>query len=55
MDLKKLAAALIPDGDLLPIEEYENIYPERVREPKAEITRLAPSPTGFIQDRKSVV
>lgn len=48
MDLKKLAAALIPDGDLLPIEEYENIYPERVREPKAEITRLAPSPTGFI-------
>ena len=27
MDLKKLAAALIPDGDLLPIEECENIYP----------------------------
>lgn len=48
MDLKKLAAALIPDGDLLPIEEYENIYPERVRAPKAEVTRLAPSPTGFI-------
>lgn len=48
MDLKKLAAALIPDGDLLPIEEYENIYPERVREPRAEVTRLAPSPTGFI-------
>lgn len=41
MDLKKLAAALIPDGDLLPIEEYENIYPERERSPKA--------------DRKSVV
>ncbi len=48
MYLKKLAAALIPDGDLLPIEEYENIYPERERSPKAEVTRLAPSPTGFI-------
>lgn len=48
MDYKKLAAALIPDGDLLPTEEYEKIYPERERSPKAEVTRLAPSPTGFI-------
>ncbi|MDE6001864.1 MAG: glutamate--tRNA ligase, partial [Clostridia bacterium] len=48
MDLKKLAAALIPDGDLVSPEKYENIYPERNREPKAEVTRLAPSPTGFI-------
>ena len=48
MDLKKLAAALIPDDDLLPLEEYERIYPERTRAPKAEVTRLAPSPTGFI-------
>ncbi|MDE6441294.1 MAG: glutamate--tRNA ligase [Clostridia bacterium] len=48
MDLKKLAKALIPDDDLLPIEEYENIYPERELAPKAEVTRLAPSPTGFI-------
>ncbi len=48
MDLIKLAAALIPDGDLIPPEEYENIYPERERAPKAEVTRLAPSPTGFI-------
>lgn len=48
MDMKKLAAALIPDGDLLPTEEYEKIYPERERSPKAEVTRLAPSPTGFI-------
>lgn len=46
--MKKLAAALIPDGDLLPTEEYEKIYPERERSPKAEVTRLAPSPTGFI-------
>ena len=48
MDLKKLAAALIPDNDLLPPESYEEIYPERARAPKAEVTRLAPSPTGFI-------
>lgn len=48
MDYKKLAAALITDNDLLPPEEYENIYPERDRAPKAEVTRLAPSPTGFI-------
>ena len=48
MDLKKLAAALIPDTGLLPPEEYEKIYPERDRAPKAEVTRLAPSPTGFI-------
>ncbi len=48
MDLKKLAELLLPDTDLLPPEEYENIYPERVREKNAEVTRLAPSPTGFI-------
>lgn len=48
MDLKKLAKALIPDDDLLAPEEYEKIYPERERAPKAEVTRLAPSPTGFI-------
>ena len=48
MDLKKLASVLIPDNDLLPPEEYEKIYPERVKDQKAEVTRLAPSPTGFI-------
>ncbi len=48
MDMKKLASVLIPDDDLLPVEEYEKIYPERERAPKAEVTRLAPSPTGFI-------
>ncbi len=48
MDLKKLASALIPDKDLLPTAEYEKIYPERRMEVKAEVTRLAPSPTGFI-------
>ncbi len=48
MDLKKLASALIPDKDLLTTAEYEKIYPERRMEVKAEVTRLAPSPTGFI-------
>ena len=48
MDLKKLAQKLIPDNDLLPLEEYEKTYPERQIERGAEVTRLAPSPTGFI-------
>ncbi len=48
MDLKKLAAALIPDENLISPEAYENIYPERAVEKGAEVTRLAPSPTGFI-------
>lgn len=48
MDLKKLAAVLIPDGDLLEPEEYENVFPEREMPKGAEVTRLAPSPTGFI-------
>ncbi len=48
MDLKKLAATLIPDKDLLPLEEYEKMYPARELAKGAEVTRLAPSPTGFI-------
>lgn len=48
MNLNKLADALIPDKDLLPLEEYEKIYPERDIPKGAEVTRLAPSPTGFI-------
>lgn len=48
MDLKKLAAALIPDDNLLEPEEYEKIYPARELPAGAEVTRLAPSPTGFI-------
>lgn len=48
MDLKKLAERLIPDKDLLPLEEYEKTYPERELKKGAEVTRLAPSPTGFI-------
>ncbi len=48
MDLKKLALSLIPDSDLLNPEEYEDVFPPRVLEKGAEVTRLAPSPTGFI-------
>ena len=48
MDTKKLASALIPDTDLLPLEEYESMYPPRDLKKGAEVTRLAPSPTGFI-------
>lgn len=48
MDLKRLADRLIPDAGLIPIEEYEKIYPGRALKEGAEVTRLAPSPTGFI-------
>ena len=47
MDLKKLAKRLIPE-ELLDPEEYESIYPLREVPKGAEVTRLAPSPTGFI-------
>ncbi len=48
MDLKKLAAALIPDDDLIDPDKYEQIYPPRDLPQGAQVTRLAPSPTGFI-------
>ncbi len=48
MDLNKLAEALIPDENVKPLEEYEKMYPERALEKGAEVTRLAPSPTGFM-------
>ena len=48
MDLKKLAKTLIPDENLLPLEEYVKMYPPRNLPKGAEVTRLAPSPTGFI-------
>lgn len=48
MDLVKLANTLIPDTELLPLERYEEIYHPRNLPRGAEVTRLAPSPTGFI-------
>lgn len=48
MDLNKLAEALIPDENVKPLEYYEERYPERNLPKGAEVTRLAPSPTGFM-------
>lgn len=48
MDLQKLADALIPDENVKPLEEYEKMYPERNLAKGAQVTRLAPSPTGFM-------
>lgn len=48
MDLNKLADTLIPDKDLKPLEEYEKMYPPRDLAKGAEVTRIAPSPTGFM-------
>lgn len=47
MNFKKLADLLFPDMEMTP-EEYEEIYPVRDLPQKAEVTRMAPSPTGFI-------
>ena len=48
MDLNKLADALIPDENVKPLDYYESRYPERNLEKGAQVTRLAPSPTGFM-------
>lgn len=54
MNYKELAEYLFPDIDKTP-EDYEKIYPARTTAPDgsplpegARVTRLAPSPTGFI-------
>jgi len=47
MDYKKLAEILFPQ-ELKAPEDYEKIYPKRVLHRDAKVTRLAPSPTGFI-------
>ena len=47
MNTEKLANTLIPE-ELPALEEFEKMYPERQRKKGAEVTRLAPSPTGFI-------
>ncbi|MBR2023671.1 MAG: glutamate--tRNA ligase [Clostridia bacterium] len=48
MDWNTLAELLVPDKDVKDLEYYEKAYPERVLEKGAEVTRLAPSPTGFM-------
>lgn len=47
MDYKKLADRLLP-GTYQPLSYYEEAYPLRDLPKGAEVTRLAPSPTGFI-------
>lgn len=47
MNTEKLANTLIPE-ELPALEEFEKMYPERQLKKGAEVTRLAPSPTGFI-------
>ncbi|MBE7100306.1 MAG: glutamate--tRNA ligase [Clostridiales bacterium] len=48
MDLNKLAEALIPDENVKPLDYYESKYPARNLPEGAQVTRLAPSPTGFM-------
>lgn len=47
MDYKRLAQILFPDVDKTP-EYYEELYPPRKLPEGAKVTRLGPSPTGFI-------
>ena len=48
MDWNKLAEALIPDENVKPLSYYEEKYPVRDLPAGAQVTRLAPSPTGFM-------
>ena len=47
MDHKKLAELLFPHIDKTP-EDYEAMFPQRNLPEGAMVTRLGPSPTGFI-------
>jgi len=47
MDYNKLAELLLPDIDKTP-EDYEKMFPARDLAEGAMVTRLGPSPTGFI-------
>jgi len=47
MDYNKLAELLFPDVEKTP-EDYEAMYPQRDLPADAKVTRLGPSPTGFI-------
>lgn len=47
MDNKRLAELLFPNITKTP-DDYETLFPERNLPEGAQVTRLAPSPTGFI-------
>ena len=48
MDNKQLADLLIKDENMKPLSYYEEKYPARNLPKGAEVTRFAPSPTGFL-------
>lgn len=48
MDWNRLADILIPDENVKSLGYYEQFYPERDLPKGAKVTRLAPSPTGFM-------
>ena len=48
MDWNRLADILIPDENVKSLGYYEQLYPERDLPKGAKVTRLAPSPTGFM-------
>lgn len=47
MNSIELSELIFPDVKKSP-KDYESIYPPRVLDPSAKVTRLGPSPTGFI-------
>ena len=47
MDYQRLAEILFPDVDKTP-EYYEEVFPKRELPEGSKVTRLGPSPTGFI-------
>ena len=47
MTTKDLAEIIFPDIDKT-IDDYEKMYPERDLKEGAKVTRLGPSPTGFM-------
>ena len=47
MNYKDLSEILFPDITLT-ADDYEKMYPERSLPEGAKVTRIAPSPTGFM-------
>ena len=46
-DFERMAELLLPDITKTP-EYFENMYPERNLPEGAAVTRIAPSPTGYL-------
>lgn len=46
-DFEKMAELLLPDIDKTP-DYYEELYPQRELSEGAKVTRIAPSPTGYL-------